>query len=257
MAAVSTAALDTLRQAIRTDHGFTEELSLPFGVSAIDAALRGGLACGSLHEVAAPAPIHVASAYGFSLAIAARAAKGSRTTLLIQPDFASLEAGELYGAGLELFGFSSARLLILRVAKARDVLFAMEEAVKCRALSCVIAEMTEDAPAADLTATRRLSLAAREGGALGLLLRHRVSTSPSASATRWTVAAAAGPRDAFGGIGRTAFLITLTKNRLGPCGRWTLTWNHHDGSLACAANPVGLAAAIGGRPDRTARVSSR
>ena len=54
----------------------------------------------------------------------------------------------------------------------------MEEALKCRALSCVIAEVTQDA---DLTATRRLSLAAREGGALGLLLRHKATPAPSAA----------------------------------------------------------------------------
>jgi protein ImuA len=256
MAAAPAAALDTLRQAIRTDHGFTEEVSLPIGVSAIDHALGGGLARGSLHEIAPAAPIHFASAYGFALSLAARATKASRTTLLIQPDFAAAEGGELYGAGLDLFGLSCARLLILRVCRARDALFAMEEALKCHAVAAVIAEMIEDAPAADLTATRRLSLAARESGGFPLLLRHRVSDIPSAAATRWTIAATSGPRDAFGGIGRTAFLLSLTKNRRGQCGRWTLTWNHHDGSLASAADPVGLAATAADRPDRTARASS-
>lgn len=257
MAAAPAAALDTLRQAIRTGHGFTEEVSLPLGVSAIDDALGGGLARGALHEIAPTAPIHFASAYGFSLSLAARAGKGSRTTLLIQTDFASLEGGGLYGAGLDLFGLSSTQLLILCVPKARDVLFAMEEALKSRALACVIAELTEDAPDADLTATRRLSLATRESSTFALLLRHRLSASASAAATRWTVSAAGGPRDASGGIGRTAFLLSLTKNRRGLCGRWTLIWNHHDGTLACAADPVGLAAAIADRPDRAARALSR
>ncbi len=257
MAAGHPAALDTLRQAIRTDHGFTEEASLPLGVKTIDATLGGGLALGALHEIAPEQPIHLAAAYGFSLSLAARAAGRLRTTLLIQPDFAGLEGGRLYGAGLELFGLSMARLLILRVGHPRDALFAMEEALKCRALSCVIAELTDDAPAADLTATRRLSLAAREGGALALLVRHRICKISSAAATRWTIAAASGPRDNFGGLGQTAFLMTLTKNRRGPCGRWTLTWNHHDGMLTDAAHPVSLAAAITGRPDRTAYASSR
>ena len=40
---------------------------------------------------------------------------------------------------------------------------AMEDALRCRALACVIAELTGDGAVADLTATRRLALAAREG----------------------------------------------------------------------------------------------
>ena len=63
---------------------------------------------------------------------------------------------------------------------------------------------------------------------LGLLLRHRSSSMPSAAMTRWNVAAASGPRDAFGGIGITSFLLSLVKNRRGPCGRWNVAWDHHE-----------------------------
>jgi protein ImuA len=133
----------------------------------------------------------------------------------------------------------------------------MEEAVKCRALASVVAELTEEAREADLTATRRLSLAARDGGTPALLVRHRLTDASSAAATRWTISATAGPRDMFGGIGRTAFFLSLTKNRRGPCGRWTILWNHHDGTFARAADHVGLAAPAADRPDRTARAFSR
>ena len=93
-----------------------------------------------------------------------------------------LETGALYGPGLDQFGLDTERLLVARVARPVDALFAMEEALKCRALATVVAELSDDA---DLTATRRLSLAARDGGALGLLLRHKLSDAPSAAFTRW------------------------------------------------------------------------
>ena len=83
--------------------------------------------------------------------------------LWIATDYAAGEGGGPYGPGLDLFGLASARLLVLRVPKPVDVLWAMEEALRCRALACVIAELTGDGAAADLTATRRLALAAREG----------------------------------------------------------------------------------------------
>lgn len=256
MAAGSPAALETLRQAIRTDHGFTEDASLSLGISAVDERLGGGLAFGALHEIAPQEPIHLAAAHGFSLALGTRAACRKRTTLLILPDFAVRKGGAPYGAGIDLFGISPRQLLILRVPHEIDVLFAMEEALKCRALSGVIAEIT-DSHLADLTATRRLSLAAREGGGIGILLRHHASAHPSAAATRWTIAAASGPRDAFGGIGESAFLLSLTKNRRGSCGRWTLTWNHHDETFAGAAHSVGLVAAATDRQNRAPHAAAR
>ena len=71
-----------------------------------------------------------------------------------------------------------AHLLILRVSRPLDLLWAFEEALKSRGLAAVLAELPESGAAADLTATRRLTLAARAGGGLGLLLRHRPSRSP-------------------------------------------------------------------------------
>ena len=238
------ATLSRLRRAVAEIEG--SDLSaleaggrvLPLGAEAIDAALGGGLAFGSLHELAPSAPLHLGPAAGFALTLAARANEG-RHALWIQPDFAGYEAGSLYGPGLAALGLPMQRLLLLRVARPVDALWAMEEALKSRALSAVIAELTEDGAAADLTATRRLALAARDGGGLGLLLRHRLSPEPSAAVTRWDIAAAPSTPDAFGGLGRTAFTLALVKNRRGPLGRWTMEWNHHERTFS----PLSLALA--------------
>ncbi len=168
----------------------------------IDAALGGGLACGALHEFAPTAPIHLAATSGFAMALAARASGERRQVLWIATDYAACEGGGPYGPGLDLFGLASARLLVLRVPKPVDVLWAMEEALRCRALACVIAELTGDGAVADLTATRRLALAAREGmsaqnSGLGLLIRHKATAMPSAAATRWEIAAAPSQPDAY------------------------------------------------------------
>jgi len=155
----------------------------------------------------------------------------------IQPDFAVPEAGALYGPGLDLMGLPMERLVILRVPRPRDALWAMEEALKCRAAAVVVAEIAREA--ADLTATRRLALAAREGGGLGLILHPDVASDskplhgqsfchhPSTAMTRWEVASARGDRDCFGGLGSTTFALSLVKNRRGRTGRWRLSWDHH------------------------------
>ncbi len=69
---------------------------LALGVPEADSKLGGGLAYGALHEIAPDAPIHLGAACGFTLALAALAAKGGRETLWIQTEFARLvAAGEL------------------------------------------------------------------------------------------------------------------------------------------------------------------
>ena len=117
-------------------------------------------------------------------------------------------------------------------------------------LGSVIAELPDDA--ADLTATRRLSLAARTHDGIGFLLRHRSTSAPSAAMTRWEVAASPGPRDAFGGVGTTAFLLSLVKNRRGPCGGFRIAWSHDELAFV-EADPVAVAAPPADRPADAAR----
>jgi protein ImuA len=226
----------------------------------VDAALGGGLVCGALHELAPAAPFHLAAASGFAAAAAARASGTRGEVLWIATDFAMGEGGGPYGPGLDRFGLSSARLLVLRVPRPADVLWAMEDALRCPALACVVAELTGEGAEADLTATRRLALAARDGlsdrvSGLGLLIRHRVTAEPSAAATRWEIASAPSLPDHLGGLsgglGRTRFDLSLRKNRRGPSGRWIIEWDHHERAFQSAVS-VGVAAPAFDRSHRTA-----
>lgn len=248
--AASRGALRHLRQALATldkDKGFSlgEEESQPLGLPAIDAALGGGLACAALHELAPAAPAQFGTAAGFALAIAALRTATGRSALFIQTEFASLEAGAPYGPGLDGFGLPMERLIMLRVPRPVDALWACEEALKSRGVAVVIAELPEAGEAADFTATRRLTLAARAGGGLGLLLRHRPLPIATAATTRWQVAAAPSAPDRFGGLGRTAFDLSLNRNRRGQSGRFIVSWDHH----ACAFLPQTLSLGVAAAAD--------
>ena len=246
--AASRGPLRHLRQALATldnDKGFSlaEEELRPLGLPAVDAVLGGGLACAALHELAPAAPAQFGTAAGFALALAALHTAGGRSALLIQTDFAALEAGAPYGPGLDCFGLPMERLIVLRVPRPVDALWACEEALKSRGVAVVIAELPEAGEAADFTATRRLTLAARAGGGLGLLLRHRPLPITTAATTRWQVAAAPSTPDRFGGLGRTAFDLSLNRNRRGRCGRFIVHWDHHACAFLPQALSVGMAAA--------------
>jgi protein ImuA len=222
-----------------------------FGVASLDQALAGGLACAALHEIGPAAPLQGGAATGFAMALAARTLGGRSQAVWIQPDFTVIEAGALYGPGLDLMGLPMGRLVILRVPRPRDALWAMEEALKCRAVGAVVAELAREE--ADLTATRRLALAARAGGGLGLILHPNVASDslpfcnhPTTAMTRWEVASARGERDRFGGLGPTTFALSLVKNRRGRTGQWRLSWDHHECAFATSLSfPVAPAARNG------------
>jgi protein ImuA len=262
MSAESPETLDTLRRTVADlTAGLPGEDGPPisFGVPSLDAALAGGLAGGALHEIGPAAPLHGGAAAGFAMALVARALRGRGQAVWIQPDFNVTEAGALYGPGLDLMGLPMRRLIILQVPRPRDALWAMEEALKCRAAVAVVAELAS--PDADLTATRRLALAAREGGGLGLILHPNTApdsglfcSQPSTATTRWEVASARGERDRFGGLGPTTFALSLVKNRRGRTGQWRLSWDHHECAFATSLSlPVAPAARDGSARDAFSR----
>ena len=145
------------------------------------------------------------------------------------------ESGAPYGPGLDTFGLAPERLLTVSAARSCDLLWAMEEALRCRAVGAVIGELRHGE--IDMVALRRLSLAAAESGALALLLRARPASEASTAATRWIVGAASSVIP--GGPPRPRFAAELVRNRRGPLGSWILEWSDSDEHFILAhAQPV-------------------
>jgi protein ImuA len=253
--------LESLRRTVAGIQGLgdisQDNQSVSLGVPKLDAALGGGLPRATLHDLIPAAPLCLGAAMGFGLSLAIRASeslgtRAAKPLLWLQTDFARHEAGALYGPGFERFGLPMERLIVLRVPRAIDALWAMEEALRCGAVGSVITELTNDD--ADLTATRRLALAARDSGGIGFLLRHRSCIGLSAATTRWEIAGAPGARDAYGGFGATTFLLDLVKNRRGTCGRWNISWDHHARTFTPAVS-LSVAATARDRSDRARRLT--
>lgn len=242
-----------LRQAIARIEGRREALPAeaaapcPFGIAAVDAVLEGGLTTGALHEFTSADSRGLAAATGL---VAGLLAGAEGAVLWITTLGALRQGGFPYAVGLDAFGIALDRLTLVCVKTPAEAMWAAEEAMKCPAVAATILELPDDGKAADLTATRRLSLAAREGGGLGCLIRHHTGTQPSAAATRWTVAPAPSLPDRFGGLGLPRLDLRLTKNRRGLTGRWAIAWNRHDQRFILAAPAVAVAAPAADRPDR-------
>ncbi len=86
-------------------------------------------------------------------------------------------------------------------------------------------------PLLDLTATRRLTLAAAETGTMVLIARDAGHERPGAAQTRWRVAAAPSTALEADAPGPPAFALTLTRHRGGREGaHFLLEW---DRDIAC------------------------
>jgi protein ImuA len=196
-----------------------------FGAPALDGALGGGIARAALHEVYAPGTADLVAATGFAVGLAIRAA-GQRPILWVRQDVVDAETGRLHPPGLTELGLDPGRVLLVRARDAEGVLRAGSEAARCAALGAVLIEPWGEPRRLDLTASRRLSLAAEGSGTTTLLLRAAVSPQPSAARTRWQVAALPSRALEANAPGDPAFSLRLLRHRGGLGEReWRVEWS--------------------------------
>jgi protein ImuA len=176
--------------------------------------------------------------------------------LWIAEDLSLAENGAPYGPGLDGAGIAPERLITVTAARGRDVLWAMEEALRCRAVGVVIGEMRSRG--IDQVMTRRLALAAAAGDSLGLLLRTTPRDEPSAAATRWIIGAApsflrsGGDDESCHGLGPPRLTARLVRNRRGHLGAWIVEWNSVEQRFELATHSEPVAGAAFDRPHRAA-----
>lgn len=230
---------------------------------ALDHILRGGLRRGGLSEVVAARPGDAGAASGFALALAIRFAAGAKAPVVwIIEDAAKAETGTPYAPGLAAHGLDPDRLIVVATANGCDSLWAMEEALKCRAVAAVVADLWRTKPY-DLVASRRLVLAARKAGTAAILVPAGAAGSApalsSAAQTRFEVRAATGAPVASAGHrlplpGRAAWNVRLARIRAGPGLSgfdpetfWPLVWDHEE-AWFCDALPLPAPALPRDRP---------
>lgn len=241
------AALERGGNSVRVD---SDGEALPFGVTEIDGHLpRGGLVTGAVHEILdddlrkplqdsdKPSKYSLKAKHedgfrgavtGFAAALAGKAQSVRAAPVVwIAPRLSYRES--LYGPGLLEFGLDPADLIAVRIPAgsefAATALWAMEEALRAPAVGLVCAEIEE----MNLTASRRLQLAAEAGNGLGLLLRRAprgAALPPTASVSRWRVSSLPGsPADEHERLpGRPRWKAELLRARGGRPKTWNLEW---------------------------------
>lgn len=232
-------ALEALREEIRRIEiaGEAGAECLSLGIPEIDGALPGGgLRAGCVHEIGGDE-----AATGFCAVLLARAGRAPGPLLWLA------RGDDLYLPGLVRYGIEPGRLLVASGLRRRaDMLWAMEEALRCRALRGVVAEVDT----LDRAASRRLMLTAEGSGVPGLVLwseagkggtgRARVHTADS----RWRVTAVPG-------AGMARWRAEVLHCRGGRPGCWVVGWDDDGWRVQPFAGP----APSSGFPSRPARAS--
>lgn len=193
----------------------------------------------ALHEIYAGRNDDGAALSGLGLA-SATMADTVRPLLWVRQGMFDREVGIPCSTGLEAHGLAPARLVLIRT---RDTLAAIQaglEGARTPGLAAVMIELWGEGKIYDLTASRRLALAARASGAMVLVLRTAARPVPSAADTRWQVRAIPSRALAANAPGLPAFQITLLRARNGQEGlRYCLEWDRDARKLVSRSFPTG------------------
>lgn len=217
----------SLSQNLAGNHFKKREL-VHFGHEDIDGALPwGGLPKGGLHEVALPPKAEISTfsaATGFAAALLRYASGPSGQVLLCQNRRWGRKFGQIYGPGIAPFGLRPNRVLIVETQSDAETLWAMEEGLRSGVIQSVLGEIGD----LDLTASRRLQLAAEKSGAFAVLLRFpEKALGNNAALTRWHIQ----PLEMFPAEDtqetkqpRFKWRATLWRCRGGTPNQWEISW---------------------------------
>lgn len=219
-----------------------EPMLVPFGHAGVDAGTGGGLARGRLHELFAASVDDSGAAAGFAAMLAAR--MGGTTIVWLRERMAEARGGCLHAPGLAELGLDPGRVVLGVLDDPLALLRVASEVVRCADVDVAVIELWKNPRPLDLTASRRLAVAAEQSGVTALMLRAEAEPAASAAQTRWQIASVAALPLEANAPGFPTLEIDLLRQRGGPSGmRWQVEWDRdqkifREPALSCPVVPL-------------------
>jgi protein ImuA len=201
-------------QGMRKSSGDTR---LHTGLGPIELAFPGRrFPTGVIHELISPAAEQAATTNGFIAGIAGRLMQQDGTCLWIST------SRSIFPPALRTFGIDPDRIIFIDLQRPKEVLWAMEEALKCASLSAVVGELKE----LSFTESRRLQLAVEQSLVTGFIHRRQPRAENTvACVSRWKISPLPGETgDGLPGVGFPRWQVDLVKVRNGRPGTWVVEW---------------------------------
>jgi protein ImuA len=184
-----------------------------------DAFPNGSFPTGAVHEFLTSRSEDAAATCGFISGLLSTLMGKNGSVLWIS------SSGSIFPPALKSFGVQPDRFIFIDVQKEKDVLWATNEALKCGALTAVVAEVRD----VSFTESRRLQLSVEESQVTGLVFRRNSQKiNTTAFVSRWKISSVASePVDDLPGIGFPKWDVELLRIRNGKPGRWELQWKNN------------------------------
>jgi protein ImuA len=187
------------------------------GLGPLEAAFPNGVfPTGTIHEMICPSPEQLAATSGLMGGLLASLMKHGGACIWI-----SLSR-KLFPPSLISFDVKPDRLIFIDLKREKDVLWAMEEALKCEGLAAVIAEVRD----ISFAQSRRLQLAVENSKVTGFLLRNDpLKLNTTTCVARWQITSLPSELDdELPGVGFPRWQVDLLRVRNGSPGSWKLEW---------------------------------
>jgi len=142
----------------------------------------------------------------------------------------------IYPPGLKAFGVPPDRVIFMDMRSEKEVLWVMDEALKCEGLAAVAGEVRD----LDMTVSRRYQLAVEQSRVTGLVLRQGSRLlQPNAAVARWQVKHLSSITEAgMPGLGFPRWKVELHRIRNGHPGSWEVEWRAGRFHFAAAKKEV-------------------
>ena len=171
---------------------------------------------GAVHEFLSYGSETAAASSGFIAGLLAPLTESGGASLWIS------SSRSLFPGGLKNFGIQPDRFIFIDLQKEKHVIWAIEEALKCPALSTVVGELQE----INFTSSRRLQLAVEQSQVTGFILRKNPrNLNTTACVSRWRITPLQSESaDGLPGMGFPKWKVELLRIKNGRSGSWEVKW---------------------------------
>jgi len=171
---------------------------------------------GTVHELISKTGESAAATAGFTAGIVSGLMKNGSAAVWIG------KSRILFPPALKAFGIRPDQIIFIDLQKEKDILWSMEEALKCAGLAAVIGEL----PELSFTTSRRFQLAVEQSRVTGFILRSNPrNLQPNACVSRWKIKSLPSfSEDGLPGLGYSRWQVDLEKIRNGKPGSWQVEW---------------------------------